>query len=214
MPELRGLDVAADPATWAGLGFTVTDGVCAIDGVAVRLGADGKLITAWTVEGIAPGTDVDGLASTAGAPAEEGARHPNGSVTIDHLVVLSPQPARTIAALAAHDIEVRGERHTDQYGAPYTQTFFRLGRPILELIGPDTPTDDGPARFFGLAVTVADLDATAEFFGDRLGRVKEAVQPGRRIATLRRDAGAALPLAFMSGGASAVDLHAPRGSGT
>jgi hypothetical protein len=36
------------------------------------------------------------------------------------------------------------------------------------------------------------------------GRVKNAVQPGRRIATLRREAGAGIPLAFMSRGADSL----------
>ncbi len=32
---------------------------------------------------------------------------------------------------------------------------------------------------------VADIDATASFFGDHTSPVKDAVQPGRRITTLR-----------------------------
>lgn len=209
-PALLGLDVAADPEAWAGLGFAVDGRVCTVDGVALRLGVGGKTITGWALAGIPPGTDVDGLRTGDLAPAAERATHPNGVLAIDHVVVLSPVPARTIAALAGVGLEPRGRRHTDEYGPPYTQTFFRMGRPILELIGPDQPTDDGPARFFGLAFTVTDLDATAAFFGDRTGRVKNAVQPGRRITTLRREAGAGLPLAFMSAGAAAID----RTSGT
>ena len=46
-------------------------------------------------------------------------------------------------------------------GGPIRQVFFRLGDPILEMVGPPEPSGDGPARFFGLALTVADLDATA-----------------------------------------------------
>ena len=169
-----------------------------MDGVAIRLGTPGRRIAGWSLEGIASGTAIDGLVTTH-APVGSGATdHPNGSVTLDHLVVLSPVPERTIAALAEHGIEPRGRRQTDQYGPPFTQTFFRVGRPVLELIGPDEPTGDEPARFYGLAFTVADLDATAAFLGDRLGGVKDAVQPGRRIATLRREAGAGVPLAFMS----------------
>jgi hypothetical protein len=34
--------------------------------------------------------------------------------------------------------------------------------------------------------------------GDRLGEARDAVQEGRRIATLRREAGLAVPLAFMT----------------
>jgi hypothetical protein len=67
-----------------------------------------------------------------------------------------------------------------------------------------------PARFYGIAFTVDDLDATAALLGDRLGRVKDAVQPGRRIATLRREAGAGIPLAFMSPGADSLGAGASR----
>ena len=49
---------------------------------------------------------------------------------------------------------------------------------------------DGPAFFWGLAFKVADLDATVAAIGDgALQRPAPAVQPGRRIATLRRSAG-------------------------
>jgi hypothetical protein len=38
---------------------------------------------------------------------------------------------------------------------------------------------------WGITYEVADIDATAAYFGDRTAPVKEAVQPGRRITTLR-----------------------------
>jgi hypothetical protein len=205
--DLLSLDVAVDPDSWRAVGFAVDDGgICAVDGVAIRLGAAGRKIVAWSLDGIVPGTDIDGLRTTDAAPSSSDGAHPNGTTTLDHLVVLSPAPERTIAALAEHGIEPRGRRHTDQYGPPYTQTFFRVGRPVLELIGPDEPAGDEPARFYGIAFTVGDLDQTAALLGDRLGDVKHAVQPGRQIATLRREAGAGLPLAFMSPGPDAVEL--------
>jgi hypothetical protein len=34
--------------------------------------------------------------------------------------------------------------------------------------------------------------------GDRVGEVRDAIQPGRRIATLRRSAGLSLPVALMT----------------
>ena len=34
--------------------------------------------------------------------------------------------------------------------------------------------------------------------GERAGEVRDAVQPGRRIATLRRSAGLAIPVALMT----------------
>jgi hypothetical protein len=196
--DLLGLDVASSADAWRELGFSIEHHVCTIDGVGIRLDASGRKITGWSLAGVEAGASIDGLSITAPPAADGAPQHPNGTTEIDHVVVLSSAPERTIAALAEHGIEPRGRRHTDQYGPPFTQTFFRVGKPILELIGPDEPSGDEPARFYGLAFTVADLDATAGFFDDRLGRVKDAVQPGRRIATLRKEAGAGVPLAFMS----------------
>lgn len=197
--ELLALDLAAHPRVWSSLGFAVGDeGVCQVDGVALRLGRPGRKISGWALEDVEAGADVDGLPTLPTPPPSAAATHPNGTIAIDHLVVMSPDPTRTIQALAFHGVQPRRQRRTDMYGPPFTQTFFRLGRPVLEVIGPATPAGPEAARFYGIAFTVHDLDVTAEFLGDRLGRVKDAVQPGRRIATLRREAGAGVPLAFMS----------------
>jgi hypothetical protein len=46
---------------------------------------------------------------------------------------------------------------------------------------------------------VDDLDRAAGMLGDRLKEPKQAVQPGRRIATLRsREAGLTTPVALMT----------------
>jgi hypothetical protein len=211
VPELVALDVAADPGAWRALSFAVDDDdVCAVDGVAICLGSPGRKISGWALADVPGGREVDGLPTVLPPqpPRATAASHPNGTVALDHLVVMSPDPDRTITALAAYGVEPRRQRRTDQYGQPFTQTFFRLGRPILELIGPATGAGSEPARFYGIAFTVDDLDATAALLGDRLGRVKDAVQPGRRIATLRREAGAGIPLAFMSPGADSLDAGA------
>ena len=63
---------------------------------------------------------------------------------------------------------------------------------------------DGAARLWGLAFGVEDLDATARALGDLLGSPRDAVQPGRRIATLRSDAGLGPAIAFMSPGRDAL----------
>ena len=206
--ELLGLDIATDPDAWRGLGFAVDDDdVCAIDGVAIQLGRPGRKICGWALADIPEDMKVDGLPTIPAPSPTVSPSHPNGTIEVDHLVVMSPDPDRTVAALVAYGVEPRRRRHTDQYGTPFTQTFFRLGQPILEVIGPETPAGPAAARFYGIAFTVRDLDATAALLGDRLGRVKEAVQPGRRIATLRREAGAGIPLAFMSPGAHGAGVR-------
>jgi hypothetical protein len=207
--QLLALDLAASPDAWTNLGFAVDDDdVCRVDGVALRLGRPGPRISGWALAETPEGLEIDGLRTT-GAPSSASSSasapaHPNGTVAIDHVVVMSPDPGRTIAALAERGITPRRRRRTNQYGPPFTQTFFRLGDPILEVIGPDDPAGTDPARFYGLAFIVRDLDATAAGLGARLGAIKRAVQPGRRIATLRRAAGAGVPLAFISPGADSV----------
>ena len=68
----------------------------------------------------------------------------------------------------------------------------------MEIVGSATASLPGQAWFYGLAFTVADLDVAAAFLGERLRPAQNAVQTGRRIATLDRSAGSTIPLAFMS----------------
>jgi hypothetical protein len=199
--------VGDPPESWAAAGFTVDDdGTCRIGTVRVRLvGRDGgKRILGWSLRGAPPARLADGTldgvpttASTAEPAAP--ATHANGARYIDHVVLLSPDLTRTTEALAALDLHPRGERETDTYGAPMQQIFFRMGEVILELVGQPGATGHGDPGFFGLAITVDDLDATSALLGGHLGTPKDAVQEGRRIATLRhRDLGMSVATAFMS----------------
>ena len=131
----------------------------------------------------------------AGEPANQPDRHPNGTVAIDHLVVASPDLDRTTEALGAFGVELRRRRDAGRM----EQRFFRLGPVILELIGQPGEHGPGPASFWGLALTVDDIEVTAALLGDHLGPVSDAVQPGRRIATLRHEAlDVPVPIAFLT----------------
>jgi hypothetical protein len=175
-------------------------GRCRLGDVTVTLApGTGTGVTAWSLDG-AEGA-LDGLPSLdlpPDAPIDAAGLHPNGTTGIDHVVVMTPDLDRTVGALGAAGLEARRVRDADAGGRPIRQVFFRLGEPVLEVVGPPEPSGDGPARFFGLALTVVDLDVTAAALGDRLGEARDAVQPGRRIATLRRSAGCTTALAFMS----------------
>ncbi len=203
--ELASLVVGDEPSAWIAAGFTVQGRDCRVGAVRVSLmGADGRRgILGWSFRGLAePVGRLDGLAvgPAEPAPAGEPPPHPNGVIELDHLVLLTPDQDRTVSALADIGLVVRRVREVPEgLGAgPATQTFFRMGRPILELVAPVEP-GDGPCRFFGLAFDVADLDALPGRFGERLGTVKQAVQPGRRIATLRtRELDISTPIAFMT----------------
>ncbi len=65
------------------------------------------------------------------------------------------------------------------------QIFFRAGEVIIEVVGSPDTASEGPSTLWGITYVVADIDATAAYFGDRTAPVKDAVQPGRRITTLR-----------------------------
>jgi len=185
------MEVGDEPDTWRAAGFTVDDaGVCTIGQVRIRLAgrADGKRIRSWSLREIDLGgaTTIDGIATTVSNSAMPSpGTHPNGALFIDHVVLFTPDVARTVAAFEALGIPALRTRATDTYGAPFVQTFFRAGEVILELIGPEEPNGDGPAGFFGLAHTVDDLDTTVAGLGEGVGDLKDAVQPGRQIATLR-----------------------------
>jgi len=55
-----------------------------------------------------------------------------------------------------------------------------------------------PARFWGMVFVVSELERCAEVLGRHLGAPRDAVQAGRRIATLKRSAGLSLPVAFIT----------------
>ncbi|MFL5958044.1 MAG: glyoxalase [Solirubrobacterales bacterium] len=192
-PELDELVLGDPPEAWAALGFGVADGVVALGGVRLRLTGSGGGIAGWSLRGIGPDVDLDGLpTSVSEAQPPEPAAHPIGAISVDHVVALTPDFDRTAGKLRAAGLDYRSTRDA---GNEYRQAFFVLGPCLLELGGPAEGTRPW---FWGLTLVVEDLDAAAERLGDRLGRVKDAVQPGRRIATLRREAGLGVPVALMT----------------
>jgi hypothetical protein len=200
-PELAALDVGDAPERWEALGFSVSEGTCDLGGVRLRLGVDGSGIRGWALVGIPPGTtSIDGLATELadGTTPPTATKQANGAVGVDHVVVATGDFDRTAAALEAVGMTLR--RVVDRPDGR-RMGFRRLGPAILELVEAEQPA---PARFWGLVVVVEDLDALAERLGRRLGSVRDAVQPGRRIATLRESAGLGEAVAFMSPCGSSV----------
>lgn len=211
-PTIDELTVAGDPESWSSLGFHVEDGRCllgevrlAFTGEAHEGGAPGLL--GWTLRGIAT-SELDGLPTQ---PSDSGPRapapvHPNGVIAIDHIVAMSPAFPRSVEALREAGLDLRRIREEPTPAGAPRQAFFRLGEEILELVQePEGMVaraggSDRPARFWGLAVVVEDIERTVAALGDHGGEIRDAVQPGRRIATVRRSAGLSIPLALMSAG--------------
>jgi hypothetical protein len=222
MARIEALRIGDDPATWAALGFAVERDVCRVGTLPLRLvGRDaGHGLVGWTLSGVAS-KQLDGLPTTlaeeapATAPSGDTAApsasaaappaHPNGVTALDHVVAITPALDRTVAVLQAAGLDLRRVREEPTPAGAPRQAFFRLGEAILEVV--QAPDDalarsggaDGAAFFWGLAFKVADLDATVAAIGEeRCSPPRPAVQPGRRIATLRRAAGLAVPVALMT----------------
>lgn len=192
----------ADPAdAWRSAGFSVDpDDVCRVGEVRLRLNGGGTGILGWALRGVPRDDPIDGIPTFGStAVAAEPAVHPNGVTSIDHVVLLTPNLPRTVEALACVGLQPRRVRDGELGGRPMQQIFFRLGAVILEVVGsPDTQAD-GPSSLWGITYVVADIEATASFFGERTLPVKDAVQPGRRITTLRhRDLGMSVRTAMIS----------------
>lgn len=197
-PVLTEIRIAAEPDAWAAAGFSVEDGVCVVGGVRLEFVAGDGGIVDWALTEVRT-AGIDGLPTRVGVvPAGAEAHHPNRVVEIDHVVAVTPRLERTIDALEQEGIELRRIREGGTGPRAYRQAFFRVGRPILEVVEAADMDAGAPARLWGITFTTGDIDAAARDLGDRLGRVKDAVQPGRRIATVRRDAGLGLPVALIT----------------
>jgi hypothetical protein len=210
-PTVDELVIAAAPDAWRAAGFSVEGQLCEVGTVRLRLEGAGprRGITGWSVRD-AGSLELDGLETRpSDAPPAVGGAHPNGTVRIDHLVVITPDLDRTSAVLRQAGFDLRRVREAPTPGGSPRQAFFRMGELILEVVAAPDGTkiaDDssGPARLWGISFLAADLDTPAALLGERLGEPRDAVQPGRTIVTVRREAGLGVPVAFMTPGPGAA----------
>jgi hypothetical protein len=184
----RTIVAGGESAAWVRLGFALQeDGSAHVGGLRLQTGGDELRIEAAGLAAEWP----DGLAitNTTAAAAEAGA-HSNGALAVDHVVAFTDDLARTSAALEQAGAPLR-RRAEPRPGT--AMAFHRLGPLVLEVVA----TGARPA-LWGLVVVVGDLDACARDLGPLLGAPRPAVQPGRRIATVPREAGLSVALALMT----------------
>ena len=195
-PTIAELVIGDDPAAWQRLGFAVDGDHTVVGATTIVLDGAGGGLRSWALDG-ASSTELDGLEtvrSNAGQPAAR--EHPNGAVRIDHVVVNTPDLARTFAALGEAGLDLRRVR---EHSETLHQGFFRLGEVILEVVGPPEPAGEEPARFWGVVAVVPDVDELVAGADPGLfGEPRAAVQQGRRIVTVAREAGLSVPLAFLT----------------
>ncbi len=126
-----------------------------------------------------------------GLPLHEqpGVRPPVAGATavraVDHVVAVTDDLARTADRLVAAGLDLR---RRDARAA-----FFVLGPALLELVE-RAEAPPGRAALWGVTFVVDDVDVARA----HVGPAKAAVQPGRRIATVRAEAGLGLPVALIT----------------
>jgi hypothetical protein len=181
-PELVTLALPDPPERWAALGFTVDHETIALRGMTIRLGA----APALQMRDLADGHDLDGLPimPSSADPPKEPVEHEIGATGVDHVVVLTPDLGRTTRKLL--------DAGFDHRPSQASQEFFVIGPCLLEVVG----SPEGEPRLWGVTMVVEDIDAAAERSGASPPR--QAVQPGRRIATIPRSAGLSTALALMT----------------
>ena len=199
------LTVANSPQAWRDCGFQVEGEECLVGDVRIRFAPEERRgLAGWSLRGI-ESHDLDGLptARSERPPPDPAPPHPNGIAALDHVVAISSDLDRTVAALTAAGLDLRRVREEPTPAGAPRQAFFRLGATILEVVQepPEATERAGAARpafFWGLAFVAPDLERTVASLGDRVSEIRAAVQPGRQIATLRRSAGLSVPVALMT----------------
>jgi hypothetical protein len=196
--RVAALRIGGNPDEWRQLGFEVgSDGVTMLGGVRLELlpAAKHGAIESWALEGAGLPASIDGLPTDADLRGGLGKAHPNGATSIDHVVIFTPSLDRTSAAFDEVGVECRRVREA---GNGVRQGFFLVEDLLVEVVEGTGMDEDSPARFWGLTVVVSDIDYAATLLGDKLGKVKDAVQPGRRIATVQPEASGELRLALIT----------------
>jgi hypothetical protein len=193
--QLVGIGVPDARAAWGSIGCTVVDDAVPFANGALLLGRAGLV-----VDGPVGATELDGVPLTTGSPVS-GVEHPSGAFELDHLVLLTDSLERTSEAVhLTLGLELRRTRETEIV----RQAFHRFADPpagtgrgcIVEIVESDRVE---ATVLMGIVLNVADLFDLA----DRLGPAvvsppKPAVQPGRSIATVRRDVGLGTAVALMT----------------
>lgn len=199
-PILHELYLADDPEAWSEAGFDVVDDRVQIGTTTLRfVTAEGRRgFVGWSFVDVAA-RDLDGMAcfATDGVFGPNG-NHENTSKLVDHVVVMTPDMGRTNEALAEIGLDLRRVRDVPDTAPARQQAFYRSGEVVIEVVGTAQPSGDGPSALWGLVTVVSDIDAAASRLGELLGEPKEAVQPSRRIATLRKSAGLGIPVALIT----------------
>jgi hypothetical protein len=123
--------------------------------------------------------------------------HELAVTAIDHIVITTGSLERTCGVIT-EQLGLPLKRIRDA-GHGVRQGFHRAGSLILEIVERPDLAPETPAEIWGVVFVVEDLDATVTWLGpDAVGATRDAVQNGRRIASVKKEVGLGLPVALMS----------------
>lgn len=206
MAQVSGLTVQAEREQWQVCGLLPPDAddeplICGVQFRFVGATGDdasesGAGLIGWSLEGLQKTGDVDGIPTLSAAKSnKQSCDAPLGLVGIDHIVINTDDLQRTSNSL----LESTGSelRRIREVSEEMRQGFHKLGGVVIEIVERrDAPVG---ASLWGVVFNVADLDRACEWLGpDVVSPPKDAVQEGRRIATIRAIAGLRVPVALMS----------------
>lgn len=218
MVELHEIQVVSHGAPWERLGFVLRpdesashsgEWVISVPDLDLRIreprvGSEAAGVTGWvfrSVDGTLGDLDgeIDGIPTRiirhSSQSSSEG--HRLGVVGVDHVVVMTGSLDRTCADIA--NTLGSSLRRIRDAGNGIRQGFHRFGRVIVEVVERPDLGSSPSASLWGLVFTVADLDEVVDWLGpDVIGSPRDAVQPGRRIATLRSGLGLGVPIALIT----------------
>ena len=212
MPTIEELTLADDPQRWSQVGFAVGDGCCVLGEVRLRF------VEATDAPGIAGLGAARRRERRAGRAADDPAR-PAPAGGRRGSVGRAPQrrgrdrpPRRDVARPRSQRRGAAGRRPAT---AAHPRAADPGGRPAPGVLPPRRGDPRGASRrrttssgaggetrgssaLLGSRAAHAGSGSHRRAARGARGTIRPAVQPGRRIATLRRSAGLAVPLAFIS----------------
>ena len=186
------LTVGGQHEPWRSLGFEFDDdGGCRIGQVSLRIDESRPSgFLGWAFD---PRVEsIDGIESLAREPASR--LESEIVATVDHVVVMSDSWERTSQNIAVQTgLELRRVREA---GGGVVQAFHRSGEVVVEVV--QTPMSTG-VSLWGFVLVATDLEGLASRLGSAvIGAPREAKQPERLIATVRREVGLGVNVALMT----------------
>ena len=143
-------------------------------------------------DGVLAGADLDGIECAEFISTPDGLE--SSDSLIDHVVLMTDNLYRTCEAVT----EVTGcpLKRVREVGE-IRQGFHRVGEGgvILEVV---ERADVSRTSLWGLVIATPSFDDLVQAAGDLVSEPKDAVQPGRRISTVKAKAGLGIPVALMT----------------